>query len=236
VADTNQKPQVDRPEPLPKRQDFFEWLESLFDGSTQHPEKIELRIVSGKNLERLGPMNKQMVYGPADYLPDPKTSKKASAAGEDAGGGSRKPSREKLVALSNELLFRAQKDCDESRKPHTYAVLVSHFARETEYYERWVLRLTPSGVYGREHERDPGDEESESSPNNQIVMQQAWLTQKMGHDEKMFGFYGGALEGLRLQQRTDLCRISHREWSYVAWKRAHGSHKPLACGIIQRAA
>lgn len=188
------KDKADRPEPLPKRQDFFEWLESLFDGSTQHPEKLEMRIVSGKNLERLGPMIKQIVYGPADYLPT--ESKKGSGAAGDGGGGSRKPSREKLVMLSNELLYRAQKDCDESRAPHTYAVFASHFARETEFYERWVMRLTPQGVYAKDGAGGAAAVDDEDQPVVKSSISDQWAIQKMQHDERLFNFYGGAIEGV----------------------------------------
>lgn len=170
--------QVDKSqvEPVPKRQDFFEWLETLFyqePEAANFPEKIEVRVVTGKNFERLGPMVKQTVYGP----------------GKDS-----KPTRGKLVELSNEVLFRCQRDCDIQRKPVVYGVHVSHFARETDFYERWLIRCQPTGVHSLEGTpRAGGDDDAEGGRD---ITQAAFTTQVLSHHERMFSLYGGAFEGI----------------------------------------
>lgn len=162
----------DRPtvEPIPKREDFFLWLEKLFfdePEAFQFPEKIEVRVVSGKHHERLGPMIKQLLFGP---------------------GQQQKPTRTKLVEISNEILHRVQRDCDIQRKTMVYGVHVAHFAREADFYERYLLRCNPSAAH--QSEGSPRDGEDDDSQGGKFV------NQVMSHHEKMFSLYGGAFEGL----------------------------------------
>lgn len=172
--------QVDKAavEPTPKRADFFEWLERLFydePESASFPEKIEVRVVSGKNYERLGPMIKQIIYGP----------------GKEA-----KPPRTKLVELSNEILFRCQRDCDIQRRQVVYGIHVSHFSREVDFYERWLLRCQPTGVHALEGAPRGDDGSGGEDASDASLTQTAFTTQVLGHHERMFSLYGGAFEGL----------------------------------------
>lgn len=107
----------------PKNPDFFEWLEKLFAGASDFPEKIEVRAVSGPQCRQLGGMVKQILYKP----------------------NAPKPTRESLVALSNEILHLTQRDCDAIGKMQRYGVLVYHFMREDSFYTRYLLKMLPKG-------------------------------------------------------------------------------------------
>jgi len=189
VSDKTPKEPKTQIEPVPKNPQFFEWLEKLFDGTAQFPEKIETRVVSGRHNERLGPMIKQIVFSP-QAREAVKESTKETKTGEK-GRNSSKPSREELVAMSNELLYLCQRDCDQARRPTTYGVHVAHFMREVDLYERWVMFLKPQGIHALKDGEEVDDEDGESgSP------QHKYAIQKLHHDERMFNLYGGALEGL----------------------------------------
>ena len=189
MSDKTPKEPKTQIEPVPKNPQFFEWLEKLFDGTAQFPEKIETRVVSGRHNERLGPMIKQIVFSP-QAREAVKESTKETKTGEK-GRNSSKPSREELVAMSNELLYLCQRDCDQARRPTTYGVHVAHFMREVDFYERWVMFLKPQGIHAPKDGEEVDDEDGESgSP------QHKYAIQKLHHDERMFNLYGGALEGL----------------------------------------
>jgi hypothetical protein len=178
-------------EPVPKNKDFFEWFEKLFDGASHFPEKIDVRIVSGRYNERLGPTIKQIPFAPI-----PKVSKRAKEEeGETVASGTGRPTREQLVNLTNEILFLIQRDCDQSRRATVYSVMASHFSRDPEPYERWIFRLTPQGVHGG---KDPRDEDGDEDEDDEYggSPSKKYAVQKLRHDETMFQLYGGALEGL----------------------------------------
>lgn len=171
-----------RAEPVPKDQDFVDWLDELFYGDEQSPEKLEVRILNGKDSERFGPYIKQIVYAP----------EAATDAAVKAGVGSRKPKKEDLVKLANELLHRMQKDCDESRKPHVYGVLAWHFSRDDHPYQRYLKRLTPQGIYSAKRGADTGG----YSDDDELSMAEKYQTAALSRDERMFQLLGASLEGL----------------------------------------
>lgn len=168
MLDTREKSQV---EPIPKSPPLFEWLEKLFDGGSQFPEVIACRVVTGRNFERLGPLIKQIIYPP-----------KAS-----------KPSREELVSLTNELVGLMQRDSDIQRKRVVYGLHVSHKARESDFYERYLFACNPSPLHAGEGVPRPDD--SDSDPGERTIEAQ-FAVQAMGHMERMFALYGGGFEGL----------------------------------------
>lgn len=178
TGDIREKSQV---EPVPKKADFFEWLEELFAG-TEFPEKIEIRVMEGPKYARLGPIINQIVYKPNEV----------------------KPTKEKIVAMSNKFLFEMQRDCDIQRKKTVYGVLVSHFSRESDYYARYLTSCNPSGVYAKDGAARPDDEEDEEK----ISTQDRFSLKVLDFQERMFSLYASGLEGLvdrldRIIERQD---------------------------------
>jgi len=124
--------------PEPVRPDLFAFLEKLFDGAEQKPEKIELR----------------QAYGPGarKYATSTITQKefKTNAV---------KPTREQLVAMSNEFVDLAQSNCNEVGKAHKYGVLAKHYAKSDAYYGVFVLSLKPR--QRADYEPGDGDEDDD---------------------------------------------------------------------------
>lgn len=169
-------------DPVPKDAAFFEWLEKLFydDPEVAHfPEVIDCRPVSGKHCEKLGPYIFKKTFAPI----------KASEEAVKKSVGVKKPSREKLISMSNEILFLMQKDCDESRRVQTYGVHVWHFSLGDEPYMRYLKHCKPHGRYGKMDGNGSDDDEV-------LTTEQRFGVQVLGHQEKMFGLYGGAFEGM----------------------------------------
>lgn len=201
MSDKTPKEPKTQIEPVPRDPKFFEWLEGLFDGTTQFPEKIETRVVKGQHYATLGPMVKQIIYAP-QARESAKESTKETKTGEK-GRNSSKPSREDLVALSNELLYRCQHDCDNQRRPTTYGVLVSHFAREVDFYDRWLIHLKPQGIYAPKEGEEIGEEEAETgSPLFRAQLQH------LNHGERMFSLHTAAIEAIVDRQDRALERAS----------------------------
>jgi hypothetical protein len=121
--DRPERPSRDKVQVTPEasRPDLFQFLEKLFDGADQKPERIELRQAYGDGARKYGTVVIQKEY-------------KANAA---------KPSRELLVSLSNELLDLAQRNCNELRKPYRYAILAKHYAKSDDYYGCFLLSMRP---------------------------------------------------------------------------------------------
>lgn len=172
-------------DPTPKNEDFCNWLESLFDGPTGFPEKIDTRVVTGKHGERLGPMIKQIIFPPT----------------------TEKPKKEDIVNLSNQLLHMVQRDCDMQRRSVVYGVHVVHFSREVDYYERYLIRCSPKGVHAADGP-PRGGADGEYEDGEGMPMHERFSAQALGHHERMFSLYGGAFEGIvdrldRIIERQD---------------------------------
>lgn len=174
-------------EPVPKRKDFFDWIEETFNDGM--PEKMDLRIVFGKNLATMGPILEQWNFAP----------------------NAPKPSKEKIVALSNKALYLAQRDCDQHRKPVAYQFGATHLNRGDEpYYKRWIIRCQPSATFANGADGESKDEDSEEDG-----MEKRFSTQVLRHQENMIGLLGAGFEGQldrqdRLVERL-LARIAKLE-------------------------
>ncbi len=160
--------------------DLFEFLEGLFDGASEFPEKVEVRVVRGKDFATMGPSVKQYPY-PA---------------------GSTKPTREKLVGMSNEILNGCQRMTDVHRKRTVFHVAAIHFSRDPAPYTRFLLDCMPGATYKNgENGEIESDDDGEATPQNQM------LAQVLLHGREMFSMFGGAFEGLldrmdRMQERV----------------------------------
>jgi hypothetical protein len=121
--DRPERPSRDKVQVTPEasRPDLFQFLEKLFDGADQKPERIELRQAYGDGARKYGTVVIQKEY-------------KANSA---------KPPREQIVSLSNELLDLAQRNCNELRKPYRYAILAKHYAKSDDYYGCFLLSMRP---------------------------------------------------------------------------------------------
>ena len=166
LGDTRDKSLV---EPIPKKPEFYEWLDSLFDGSTEFPEKIETRVVRGTDFERLGPpIGRPIIYAPKSL----------------------KPTKEELVKTANELVFHMQRDCDIQRRSVVYGTMASHLSRDTDYYTRYIQRLHPTAVRRDEGvPRIDGDEDS-------ATVDKQFSALVLGHHERLFALYDNGLSGL----------------------------------------
>jgi hypothetical protein len=182
-------------EPVPSKPEFFGWLESLFNGPTEFPERIEVRIVSGKHGEKMGPSIRQI-----PFVPQLEVSEKGDKVKKTRNA---RPSREDLISLSNEIISITQHDCDSSQRATMYAVQAWHFLRSDEPYSRWLMRQSPKAVHKMANGEDgEDDEDGDDSPKKKFS------SQVFRHGEAMFQLYGGALEGVVDRQDRALERES----------------------------
>jgi hypothetical protein len=156
-----------QPEPVPKSIEFFDWLEALFDGMNQFPEKLAWMVVEGKKLDRPGPQIDSVIYRPK----------------------SPKPSREEMVKLCNKIIADCQYDCDVQRRPVTYQVQALHFAKDSDYYARKLIGCAPRPL-GSGHPAARENEEDEISAEKQLS------AQIMKHQEAMVPLLGQGFEGI----------------------------------------
>lgn len=166
-------------DPVIKRTDFFEWLEGIFFGEQEHPERITINSVSGRELERLGPLIKQFIYRPE--------------AGKDG-----KPSKEKIVALSNEIVTRCQTECNAVGRRMIYGVHVYHAVRNgDEPYERFIIRCEPKGKTANNGvPGDLGRAGFGADDDGEISMQERYAVHALHRDERMFQLFAAAMEGV----------------------------------------
>src|SRR6185369_9513254 len=165
-------------EPVIKDQALFEFLELLFydDPEPAHyPDRIEVNVVKGRDKGQLTSTVLSLPFAPV------KASKEAIAQG--AGQG--KPSREKLVALSNRILHAMQLDCDASRSRQCYGVHAWCHSRGDDPYMRFLKHCEPKGKYPREGQEDDEDE----------TYEKRFVAQVMRHQEQMVSLLGAGYEG-----------------------------------------
>jgi hypothetical protein len=235
VPEPKEKTQV---EPVPKDAEFTGWVESLFDGSTQYPEKILTCVVTGANKERIGPVVTQTIFGPEQKLS--KKTKVADELSEEKAedeprewmkGG--KPTREQIVHYSNMLISRCQQMCDVSRKSTVFGVHVAHFSRDSDFYERYLLRMTPRGTTSRGDAKDDDDDHADNMEG--MSSRDRYAIQALSHDERMFNMYGAGLEGLIDRQDRALEREAiGRERDRLELERARELIERLQSGAIER--
>ena len=134
--------------PIAERPDLFEFLEGIF-GNEKYPEKIELRQMKGRGFAQKGPIVKLWPYKPSQP----------------------KPTREQLVAQSNECLSLSQSDCDGIGRPQVYGVLAYHFATADDYFGRKLIPMRPKSVASKDEddEFDDDDLPSEKIAKKQLV-------------------------------------------------------------------
>lgn len=157
-------------EPAPKDEEFFLWLEKLFSDG-EMPEKLDLRVVelrrNGK--EVFGALIQQKLF-------------RSNA----------KIDKERIVALSNELMHLAQRDCNVQRKALVYGIYAQHFARENSYYERYLMRVEPNASFGK-HAPELADARDEDG---EPTILEKFGVQILTHQQHMFQMFATGFEGI----------------------------------------
>ncbi len=168
--------------PVVKDEALLAFLEDLFYADPepeQYPERIELNVVAGRYSEQLKSIVWTQQFAPI----------KATGEVLKKSAGQAKPSKERLVALSNLLLQRMQQDCDQCGHRRAYGVHAWSTSRGDEPYMRFLKTVDPKGRYSREGQ----EEEDGVGP---LSERDRFLVQMSDQQRKMFEFYGEALAGL----------------------------------------
>lgn len=126
--------------PAPARPELFEFIERLFEGNDQKPERIELRQAYGQGARQYG----------------------TTIIHKEFRANAPKPTREQMVTMSNEFLNAAQQNCDALGKKHHYAIVARHFAKSDGYYAAYLVSMVPKQRPG-DHEAYLNGEEDEGA-------------------------------------------------------------------------
>jgi hypothetical protein len=164
-------------------EELLGWLEQLFyaEPAVAHfPEKIDVHVMEGKGKRTFGQCLKLFPFAPKKAA-----SKKAT---EEAGVqymGDGKPTKEKLVQLTNQLVHIMRRDCDTSGRVQTYALCAWHGSLSDEPYDRTTRVYKPRGMY-----KADGSDEEELSEEKRFL--------KTMHEEhrNAFSMIGAAWEGV----------------------------------------
>lgn len=197
------------PEPVPKRRDFFEWLDRLFLDPAGVPDRLEVCIAEGKNGGRVGLTILQHVF----TIDASKKSKEGEGEGEANGHSNGKkdkskrlpglPSKEELVALSNEISYRCQHEADSLGMQMLYVVLPYCMARGDTPYSRWFVRTSPDNLRTKRGAGGVDDSDEEMDPTSV----RAWSIQALQHKERMFNMAAGAIEGAQDRNLAMMDRV-----------------------------
>jgi hypothetical protein len=179
-------------DPKPKDPALFTWLEELFYAEpevTHCPEVIDCRVVTGKQMEKYGPLLRKVEFAPS--LASDEALKKMP-------GKVRKPTRAQLVAIANDFTKRMRQDCDISKRQQTYGCHAWKSTTDDEPYSRYNKHLKPEGRYAKDDDHNAEDES----------MEERFGVQLLRHGERMTDLHGGAFEGLldrmdRIIERQD---------------------------------
>ena len=155
---------------LPTNEDLFNFLDALFTGEGEFPERIDVRTVKGRNKDQYGVQIKQFPYK----------------------SGSTKPNRERLVMMSNEIINRIRIHTDTLQRDTTYMIGAYNSGRSDDFYEIMTISARPSKKWrnsGEGHGEPGDDDEEESLATKQLAMQ-------LDNNKEMFRLVGGMIEGL----------------------------------------
>ena len=194
VADRAPKEKI-QVEPSPRNPQLLSWLEGLFFGSGDYPQKLEVRLMWGSRHERGGPVIKQIVFPPNMISPSDRVDTEDKAESGPGGKSERrkhKPNREELVEVSHDILNRIQLECDAAGKAGVYFILATHLAVSDQPYERFPIRAAPKGP---RLERSEDDEDEEEGVNGTKSMNKAFLL-GMEQNKQMFQLLGSMVEGM----------------------------------------
>lgn len=154
----------------PVNEDLFNFLDNLFTGEGEFPERIELRTVTGRNKDQYGQQLWQKIFK----------------------SGSSKPSRERVVMFTNEIIHRARMRTDATKKECVYVIGAMHHARHDDFYEVHMLTVKPrkNWVNGENGEGAEGGDDEDMPFSTRYNMQM------LGHHNQWSSMVMGFMEGL----------------------------------------
>ncbi|MES2179831.1 MAG: hypothetical protein V4550_18365 [Gemmatimonadota bacterium] len=153
----------------PVNEDLWKFLTDLFEGEGDFPERIEARVVKGRNKDQYGKQIKQYIFK----------------------SGSTKPSPERLVMMCNEVIHRARIETDMVQKEMVFIVGAMHHGRSDDYFEQMSLTVKPRKNYRRGENGEHDGEDDEEVP-----FAQRYNLAMLGHHNQLFSLLGGMVEGL----------------------------------------
>jgi hypothetical protein len=176
--------------PVINDEHLYEFLLALFYDDPepeQFPEHVDLNIVSGKYSSKIEQTIWSKKFAPI----------RAEEYAVKHGAGAAKPNREQLAALSNLLLAKMRRDCDESGHARAYAVMAWSTSRSDSPYMSFPKKMAPAGRFARK----PGEAEDEDEG---LTRGEKFVIQLYTQQQKMFELYGEMLAGLSDRyQRTE---------------------------------
>lgn len=180
---SRQPPPTDLSSPTIRNRQLFDFLEALFYGvddaePEQYPERLELNVVAGRYSEQLKAIVWTQQFAPI----------KAPIESQRRGAGQGKPSKERLVALSNYLMEQMQRDCDAYGHQRSYGVHAWSTSRGDNPYMRVLFSLRPKGIYPRDPDAD--DEEGDGKLDNNKVLVQLMDQSRQMHEVQMTAIMG----------------------------------------------
>lgn len=111
----------------PSNEELFNFLDNLFTGEGEFPERIDVRIVKGRNRDQYGRQVKQFIFK----------------------SGSVKPSRERVVMMTNDIVLRIRQETDVMRRETDFMIGAMHSARSDDFYEIMTLTVKPTKKWSK---------------------------------------------------------------------------------------
>lgn len=133
--------------PTPGDEALAKFLIDLWENG--HPERIVLAIIYGSVGMRMKSIDERAYKANAPH-----------------------PGPEALTSLANDLVRKAQGECDVFNKPTRFAVLAYDSARGASYYARQVLSMQPSGMMPSIDEVASGGYGDEDDPRIKLLERQ----------------------------------------------------------------
>ena len=170
-------------ESIPVDEELFSWIEALFysDPEVSHfPERIDIHVMEGKSKRTFGQCLKIFPFAPKKA-----PSRKAQEESGVQYMGENKPTKEKLVALSNQIVGIMKRDTDTSGRPQTYGICAWHGSLSDEPYDRTTRSYKPRGMYKSEGGADEED----------VTDERRYLRMMQEEHRSMVGLIGSIWEG-----------------------------------------
>lgn len=136
--------------PTPSSEQLMNFLDRVFHGDFEMPQKLTLCAVTGRMGQQMGPMIREFSFKPDE-----------------------RPTVEQRVELANLIVHIFQDDADALNKKCTYGVHAFHLGRSDRFYSRVLIRMAPSGMTtALQDERGIGaDDEEGNAASSRLLME-----------------------------------------------------------------